>query len=926
MKDLSSTLDDRLRERLERALQDLDETAFGVVAEDIMESIGVHISSLHHEGRTVVMEGTGEAGAFLIYAGRDRSLATIERVRELAARAADNGKQAVLLTTTTIPKAVEDIADKEGVSVADQERTLLLMRKYGQADRLLADVDRRVLEQDGPRSLPSAGRVDLALQDAGNAYARGDYEQVLHLTSQALDMKGGSDRAWELRANALYQMRRYEEASYSCRRAMESRPSDGALHFLLALIYEDDGRLDDALSEYDLALKATTGMAAALLNKGAVLYRQGRYEWASKVYEQMIRYHPQDARGHNNLGKCLLALGKAREARVSFNKAVALDASYPDPLLNLASMETDPRKGAEAWKKVVTVAPGLQKGWSMWGLFAAAAGNEDDAVRALHKALELDPLDREAKGALLELRGETALAVNGEHSPVPAPQEQMPVVVENVSKPAVVTPSSPPAVVEQASMPALPEEGRPPMLREEAPSPLVVQRPPSPVVPEKAALPVVREEPAPPTEKSEEDEMVPLVAPAQGAVGIAAELVPEVAVPEVVDEVPEESAIDALAEAIAAKRADSVEGEMVGRPLPVPEEPLQAKGEDVGMGTVVLAQEALEVQEQAAPGLDAAVEEEAFPDDPFEGARALLSVGRYQQALDRLLGMEGALIDRLRSTIFYRMGRLAESRDALVKAMALGRNERDLLDAEALSYAFGNGDACLELLAALEPSKEEKAREVAVLLELNRLGEIVARAPNFGEETSYLSRKALASALMLRGRYRDAQKVLRALLEERSMDAEALNSMGICMRHMGEYGYEEPAKLFRAAIALDPTYADAWNNLGCTFFATTNYAEAVKAIGQAASLQRRPEFLVNLATCQLVLADIEGAKMSLTTAMKLEETPDVLFALALIAEKEGDLRWAVRLYDDALAKAPGYRQAQANRDRALILLRNEKKR
>jgi tetratricopeptide (TPR) repeat protein len=271
------------------------------------------------------------------------------------------------------------------------------------------------------------------------------------------------------------------------------------------------------------------------------------------------------------------------------------------------------------------------------------------------------------------------------------------------------------------------------------------------------------------------------------------------------------------------------------------------------------------------------------------------------------------------------MGRLPESRDALVKVMTAGRSERDMLDAESLSYAFGSGDACLELLAALEPSREGKAREAAVLLELNRLGEIVARAPNFGEESSYQSRKALASALMLRSRYRDAQKVLRALLEERPMDPEALNSMGICMRHMGEYGYEEPAKLFRAAIAIDETYADAWNNLGCTFFATTNYVEAAKAIAQAAHLQRRPEFLVNLATVQLILADIEGAKVSLTSAMKLEETPDVLFALALIAEKEDDLRWAIRLYEDALAKAPGFRMAQANRDRALIMLRNEKK-
>jgi tetratricopeptide (TPR) repeat protein len=852
MKDLSATLDDRYRERLQRALQELDEQAFGVIAEDVIESIGVHVSSIHHEGRTVVMEGTGKETKYLIFAGRDRSLATLERVAELAARAAGSGRQAVLMTTAAVPKAVEEAADREGISLADQERTMLLMRKYGQADRLLADVDRRLLEADGPRALPSMGRLDDILQEAARAYSVRDYEATLSLAAQALEMKGSSDRAWELRANAMYQLKRYEEASYACRRAMEARPSDGGLHFLLALILEDDGRLEDALAEYDLALKSATGMAGAILNKGALLYRQGRYEWASKVFEQMIRYHPQDPRGHNNLGMCLQAMGKTREARQAFARASALDPGYVDPLVNMAALEPDPGKQADAWKKVVALAPGMQRAWSMIGIFASVAGREEEAVRALRRALELDPTDGEAKATLARLQGETAVAKSEERLPAPAADRQMPAEVEQAPMPATAERPQPPAVAARASPPAMPVGPTLPAEMEEPKAPAVMTAAPKPVEVKEVAHPMKAGVATPPTEAVE----------AQLAHGFTGPL-------------PAENAAAA-------------------RPTGPP-------------------------QEAALP------DAEEYPDEPIDGARVLLAVGRYQQALDRLLGVEGRQADRLRADILFHMGRLAEARDELVRSMAGGRSEADMLDAEALSYSFGNGDACLELLSALEPSKEGKARQAAVLLELNRLGEIIARAPNFGEEASHASRMALASALMLRTRYRDAHKVLRALLDERPTDPEALNSLGICMRHMGEYGYDEPAKLFRAAIAIDQSYADAWNNLGCVYFITTKYAEAQKAIAQAVKLQRRPEFLANLATCHLMLGDIEAAKAALTSAMKLDETPDVLFALALIAEKEEDLRWAVRLYEDALAKAPGYRQAQVNRDRALVKMRNQKK-
>jgi hypothetical protein len=69
----------------------------------------------------------------------------------------------------------------------------------------------------------------------------------------------------------------------------------------------------------------------------------------------------------------------------------------------------------------------------------------------------------------------------------------------------------------------------------------------------------------------------------------------------------------------------------------------------------------------------------------------------------------------------------------------------------------------------------------------------------------------------------------------------------------------------------------------------------------------------------MVLGDVAGAKDSLTTALKMDEGADVLYMLGVIAESEKQYRWALSLFTDALQKSPGFREAQAGRDRARLL-------
>jgi tetratricopeptide (TPR) repeat protein len=248
-------------------------------------------------------------------------------------------------------------------------------------------------------------------------------------------------------------------------------------------------------------------------------------------------------------------------------------------------------------------------------------------------------------------------------------------------------------------------------------------------------------------------------------------------------------------------------------------------------------------------------------------------------------------------------------------------DERVLYDIEAISYLFGQKKEGAQILRRMRPSKESVARELSFLLDTEQFDEIMVKASKTGVNTSELSMTAQALALMRKGRYRDAAKVWKDILGQFPANAECLNNLGVCMRFMGEYGYDEPIKFMLLATLIDPMYADGYCNAASVYYAAGAYDQALEYYGKAISIDRRPEYYLNLSSVQLAVGDVEGAKGSLTSALKLEESPEVLYLLAIIAEKEGDLKWASRLYEDALTIRPDFKDAVYNLQRLKLQLK-----
>ena len=100
----------------------------------------------------------------------------------------------------------------------------------------------------------------------------------------------------------------------------ESHNSDGVKYF-------EEGRFEDAIAEYDEALRLDSQYAVAYYNRGAAYFTLGQFERAIEDYGEAIRLTPNDpgaALSHAGRAMAYTALGQDADAQPDIAKAVEL--------------------------------------------------------------------------------------------------------------------------------------------------------------------------------------------------------------------------------------------------------------------------------------------------------------------------------------------------------------------------------------------------------------------------------------------------------------------------------------------------------------------------------------------------------------------------------------------------------------------------
>ena len=130
--------------------------------------------------------------------------------------------------------------------------------------------------------------------------------------------------------------------------------------YQFGLAMASNGQIDEAISQYRMALDILPDYVAANYKLGVTLAARGQADEAIVHYRKALDTWPNYMDAHNNLGIALVSRGEVDEAIAHFRRALEIDPDYAPACYNL-------------------------------GLAMARRGEVDEAIANFRRALELEP-------------------------------------------------------------------------------------------------------------------------------------------------------------------------------------------------------------------------------------------------------------------------------------------------------------------------------------------------------------------------------------------------------------------------------------------------------------------------------------------------------------------------------------------------------
>jgi len=125
----------------------------------------------------------------------------------------------------------------------------------------------------------------------------------------------------------------------------------------------------------------------------------GDLELAERELQQLVALSPRSPEGYQRLGRVLMLVGRADDAKVNFERALALDPDYVGALIGLGEIEAargDAESAIKRFEAAVEIEPRDATAQLALGRELEALGRTDKALAAYFRALENDPFSIEA--------------------------------------------------------------------------------------------------------------------------------------------------------------------------------------------------------------------------------------------------------------------------------------------------------------------------------------------------------------------------------------------------------------------------------------------------------------------------------------------------------------------------------------------------
>jgi protein O-mannosyl-transferase len=221
-----------------------------------------------------------------------------------------------------------------------------------------------------------------------------DYRSELSIWEDTVAKAPSNERAHDNLGNALIEQGRVEDAIAQYEKAIELGPNSATSCNNFGAALTECGRLDEAVIRLEKALKIRPDYADAHINLGIALTRSGRTDEAIAHLNEALAINADSAQAHNNLGIALDDSGRVDEAAAHYRKALEIKPDFADAHNNLGNALAGRGQLDEAiahYEKSLRANPNRAEAHYNMGDALFGQGRPDAAIAHYQKALYLKP-------------------------------------------------------------------------------------------------------------------------------------------------------------------------------------------------------------------------------------------------------------------------------------------------------------------------------------------------------------------------------------------------------------------------------------------------------------------------------------------------------------------------------------------------------
>jgi Tfp pilus assembly protein PilF len=183
----------------------------------------------------------------------------------------------------------------------------------------------------------------------------------------------------------------YRSGESIWQKALDVVPNNVRAYYNLGLAMQKQGRLPEAIRNYNQAIKLNPDYYRAYYNLGHLMQSGGRLKEAAGYYQQVIAIKPDLADAHRNLGSAFLSMGRFDEAISEYHKALSIQPNDAETYNNLGLVFTRLKifdVAERQFRKALEISPDLSETHRNLAAALKSQGKIEEAMEHYKKAKE----------------------------------------------------------------------------------------------------------------------------------------------------------------------------------------------------------------------------------------------------------------------------------------------------------------------------------------------------------------------------------------------------------------------------------------------------------------------------------------------------------------------------------------------------------